>query len=409
MKSTNPSSDVRHSQPAPDLFERIGLSRPRDEAVFWREIEHGYGSLARQLRQLLEAAGDRNDPDRRVAAVQTFYEVKNRSLDLALAVTGQFRSPVLRRTARAIEAICETPETIVDLGCDIGVLTCFLAERFPHARVVGIDRSREALDRAGEIVDRLGVSNVTLEQSDVRSLSQWEGRRAFDLALGVNVFEFATGWPAPRGYYALSELDALEPDLHVEQALAGLVSAISPGGQFVSVEYFPSSCEHWWWTGALNAAGLSISWERSAAVRLDSNASHPASAMLVSATKRENIERARLEDYFASALLPQLETSADRKVFTDELAEVLFEAISPRVMLRGFEAFYPRESAASSALAERDEVWQAGPMVLVRRVSNAGDRRLELRSCLATAHAVDELRRFADLLANEYQALVRWY
>jgi trans-aconitate 2-methyltransferase len=43
---------------------------------------------------------------------------------------------------------CEAPKSIVDLGCGPGTLTKTLVERWPMAKVVGMDYSREMLEQA---------------------------------------------------------------------------------------------------------------------------------------------------------------------------------------------------------------------------------------------------------------------
>lgn len=40
------------------------------------------------------------------------------------------------------------PERIVDLGCGAGNVTRFLAERWPHAQISGVDNSAEMLAKA---------------------------------------------------------------------------------------------------------------------------------------------------------------------------------------------------------------------------------------------------------------------
>ena len=42
-----------------------------------------------------------------------------------------------------------TPESIVDLGCGAGNVTALIAERWPRARIIGVDNSKEMLAVAG--------------------------------------------------------------------------------------------------------------------------------------------------------------------------------------------------------------------------------------------------------------------
>ncbi|MEP7193596.1 MAG: methyltransferase domain-containing protein [Actinomycetota bacterium] len=59
-----------------------------------------------------------------------------------------------------------TPETVVDLGCGPGSLTLSLAQRWPHARIIGVDSSAEMLDQARRN-DRFG--RVEWVRSDAES------------------------------------------------------------------------------------------------------------------------------------------------------------------------------------------------------------------------------------------------
>ena len=43
---------------------------------------------------------------------------------------------------------CSTPARVLDVGCGDGASTALLAERWPHAEIVGIDTSRDSLTRA---------------------------------------------------------------------------------------------------------------------------------------------------------------------------------------------------------------------------------------------------------------------
>lgn len=60
----------------------------------------------------------------------------------------------------------ERPRTVVDLGCGPGNLTATLAERWPGARVRGIDSSAEMIERAA--TDQGPAGAVAYEVGDVR-------------------------------------------------------------------------------------------------------------------------------------------------------------------------------------------------------------------------------------------------
>src|SRR5215218_2831954 len=59
----------------------------------------------------------------------------------------------------------EAPSVVVDLGCGEGALTASLAQRWPGARVVGVDSSPEMLDAAAAHAE---PGRVSFELGDVR-------------------------------------------------------------------------------------------------------------------------------------------------------------------------------------------------------------------------------------------------
>jgi trans-aconitate 2-methyltransferase len=67
----------------------------------------------------------------------------------------------------------EAPESVVDLGCGPGHVTRILKDRWPSARVTGVDRSPEMLERAAE-----GASELAWRLED---LAAWRPEHPVDL------------------------------------------------------------------------------------------------------------------------------------------------------------------------------------------------------------------------------------
>ena len=98
----------------------------------------------------------------------------------------------------------EEPHLVVDLGCGAGNLTRLLADRWPEARVVGVDSSRPMVERAGR------VEGICAELGDIR---EWATSAADQV--DVLVTNAALQW-VPG---------------HLE-LLPALVGRVSPGGWF---------------------------------------------------------------------------------------------------------------------------------------------------------------------------------
>jgi trans-aconitate 2-methyltransferase len=98
------------------------------------------------------------------------------------------------------------PRLVVDLGCGPGGLTAGLAERYPAARVVGIDSSPEMIERA----QRYATDRVSFELGDVRA---WQPDQPVDVLVTNAVLqwvpehrELLPRWAAglaPGGWLAL--------------------------------------------------------------------------------------------------------------------------------------------------------------------------------------------------------------
>jgi SAM-dependent methyltransferase len=120
--------------------------------------------------------------------------------------------PGVRNPLRdALAALPDTAsQTVADLGCGIGPLLPFLAERF--RRVVAVDFAAGMLQRARQRCPGLG--NVEFLQRSLTDLSPLRGQ--VEVAVSVN--------------------SLVLPDVgELEQALVGIHDAVKPGGHFLGI------------------------------------------------------------------------------------------------------------------------------------------------------------------------------
>lgn len=97
------------------------------------------------------------------------FEAKNATLALSVDVSLTWNLPLYVHELALIAELLEEhrPRQVVDLGCEQGIVTCFAAATSPDADVIGIDRSGEALARADELAELLGVANIRFAPGDV--------------------------------------------------------------------------------------------------------------------------------------------------------------------------------------------------------------------------------------------------
>jgi SAM-dependent methyltransferase len=118
----------------------------------------------------------------------------------------QVRNPL----RQAIETLADKAKTVADLGCGIGPLLPFLAERF--GRVIAVDFAEGMLTRARERCQ--GLPSVELHKRELTDLGAFTGQ--VDMAVAVNSL-------------VLPDASALDA------ALRAIHATLRPGGHFLGI------------------------------------------------------------------------------------------------------------------------------------------------------------------------------
>ena len=87
------------------------------------------------------------------------------------------------RQLEAIKQCCPQPKNILEVGCAEGIHTAMLAQAFPEAKILCMDISRIAIERAKKNCERYG--NVALMEADIIELLK-EGKlpaKTFDVII----------------------------------------------------------------------------------------------------------------------------------------------------------------------------------------------------------------------------------
>ena len=62
------------------------------------------------------------------------------------------------------------PNRILDIGCNIGITTCFYATLYPEATIIGVDRNQVVIACAKKLAAKLHLTNVEFIEADVLNL-----------------------------------------------------------------------------------------------------------------------------------------------------------------------------------------------------------------------------------------------
>jgi SAM-dependent methyltransferase len=238
-------------------FRGVGMDGDQDGKVFRQGLRAKHGRIADRIADAIAAREEGEDVD--------IYVLKNNTLALSIDVTAQYcRRMYEEFLVWFLRARFPKPQSLLDVGCDNGILTCFYATVYPEAEVVGIDRGDQGIACARELAGRLDLVNVRFEERDLLSLDDVFPDQSFDLIVSTTVFHEVL--EAPTNLPEIS-IDAVTigPD---ESDSVKIVTDLSrllreETGGWLSMERWPDASSLAWWIRLLNHAGLSVRADQS--------------------------------------------------------------------------------------------------------------------------------------------------
>ncbi|HKC77072.1 MAG TPA: methyltransferase domain-containing protein, partial [Gaiellaceae bacterium] len=332
------------------------------------------------------------------------FDVKNQDLDISLDVTfGLSRDLLETQLAWFIREFegRRTPRRLLDLGCELGILTCCYASIFPDTEVVGIDVCAPAIARAQELAGRLSVTNARFETAD---FTTDVGAR-----LGPDLFDFVTESRAIEPCHRIGE-DARHPgssgETYTDTAekpppgwssitaiLTNIAALTAPDGTFVTLDRWQRAPAVVWFAESLVAAGFSPDWGASHVLGCHELGVPARFPIIVSHHGQPVTLDAVLG---ALAFIDYEQFGADGRIrpLTGAAAESLVRALRLDAPLAAAEISSPSGT-------QRFELWRSGGLLLVWTSTTQGHRQALLRS---TAMEDDSRREIEGHLAAATQA-----
>lgn len=116
---------------------------------------------------------------------EEFYNFKNSDPGLSLSISETFDEDIIRKACNYIAEHKQFfGKTILEIGCDIGIMTGFLGVAFPDSKIIAIERCQPAVKLAKERVDALGLENV-----EIRNCSLADVFETFDTVFSMRTLQ----------------------------------------------------------------------------------------------------------------------------------------------------------------------------------------------------------------------------
>lgn len=152
-----------------DYFNQIGIKCERSLNNIIYNFEKIAGKeLAQKIKAIINQRG-KNHGD----SFDDVYAIKNVSYKAALTFTGNFDGDILFSVCKWIYQNKKYfGKTICEIGCDIGIISCFLAKLFPDSHITSIDKNESSIVIAKELACKLGITNVSFIVSNSRDITE---------------------------------------------------------------------------------------------------------------------------------------------------------------------------------------------------------------------------------------------
>ena len=224
------------------------------------------------------------------------------------------------------------PAQVLDLGCENGVLTCFIASIWPDSTVIGVDRSGPAIVAARALSDKLGLKNVSFKHSHAIDFMKANPNRFSMVSATLAMHELLHGtesrnpfeWFDP--YERLEDIQLGRPDEHAIEVLRAVETTLVHNGHFLSLDRSPTPATTWWYTQCLEQSGLKVSLIRSYTIECTCAFSDEKFRLTVARKARKDERKTTLEELLS--LVSFREVSAMSLTLKENIADVFIRSLA---------------------------------------------------------------------------------
>lgn len=357
----------------------VGLKQLRNTNQFWSYLDSRY---ARNQVSDLERAYLKLERGDEAAFYKEIFQNLKISIDFASLRHDLYRTYLEWFVAN----ITEAPQVIVDAGCGNGILTCFYAQHFPNARVVGFDISEPGIECAKELANQLGMKNTEFVVADASDLTLNLDKGSVNLITSVASLGPPPGAP-PREASAYDLIDK-KPRLNQLLQIGNLAPYLEPtSGLLISFDKVTNLAMQSTWANIIQSCGLGIDLTQSQWLSYQNIESDTVTLPVLTAGPHVTLSsNHELLAFFATSNTDLTQWTLD---FGKEgLAELVFTFINPKTYLRGARADYTDGSGIYWY-----ELWQAGPFLITFEHTDQGFRTLRVSS---VAQKAEQLGSFDE-------------
>lgn len=180
-----------------------------------------------------------------------FYNFKNQNIDISTIISENYDSNIIRQLCNYLYAQKEYINgEVLEVGCESGYVTAFLAMYFPEAHITAVDRSESAVSVAKERLERLGITNVIFEVADIKNVHE-----QYDTVISMRtLMENIATSVIDRDIFQGAEFDYqfVRNREEVQNYADNILALLKDEGHLISAERLPVSPLVYGWLSAFN-------------------------------------------------------------------------------------------------------------------------------------------------------------
>lgn len=371
-------------------FQTLGLRPAKSIDNFWRDLKRKYPkSLIAELENIVESRAEGNQET-------DLYEFKNQSLSLSLDFS-TWSTDLYRRFLEWFTASnIDTPTKVLDIGCDNGIITCFLAKHYPDSEFLGIDISANSIKVARELATKLELKNVTFECINAFEVQNTYGNY-FDMVISVRSLHEMFEEISDSRYWSLKDFENNTTFAKKSEELSKITNTlVEAGGRLVTFERLPRDVNVASFIKLLNSTGLCLNESVSHLISFQEVGELEQMPLLVFEKKTssiysgEDLLRIMCNTYGKERPVIQCDSTYDGVI-----AEMLMENINNKKFLKGLNInFYDGSGQC------RYELWKNENFVIAYDYSNIGFRSLKIISLDVENESIMEL----EMIKRQYSS-----
>ena len=373
-----------------EFFEKLGILEENDRDEFFKKIDEKHKvNLTQDLDLAVALRKDKGNGK--------IYTVKNKDLETTMDFAGYYYDLYRQFFVWFIDFKNSYDKNldgkkVLDLGCDNGITTCFVANLYPNSEIIGVDKCKKGIKCAEEIAQKLGVKNVKFEAVDAKKVDKFFKEEKFDLVLSNRSMLEITNLPKLKSFWSIDEVEnSIVVANSVLKFFKSVEKVMTHDAKLITFERLDGLEEILNFIKSMHASGLYADIDSMCKIQFNELNDVEQMPLIVF----DKTERDEIGFYDAIEIYNKLPILNKQKDIEDEFAiELQFKALGEKELVYGTQIDYK-----TGVGSERREVWKVGDKYVTYKYSNVGRRELVIEG-IEKDKAINEIRAMSNFIGR---------